>query len=100
VNNIFGVDIDPQAVEVTKLSLLLKVLELETNASLSLFAKERALPELDRNIRCGNSLVGPDFYEQPQSSLFADNDEERYCINAFDWNAEFPKIMKAGGATP
>lgn len=97
VNNIHGVDIDPQAVEVTKLSLLLKVLEQETNASLSLFAKERALPDLDRNIRCGNSLIGPDYYDQPQASLFANDEEERFRINAFDWRAEFPKIMKAGG---
>ncbi len=52
VNNIYGVDIDPQAVEVTKLSLLLKVLEGETKESLAqvLFAKQRALPDLDRGL--------------------------------------------------
>ncbi|RKY11287.1 MAG: restriction endonuclease subunit M, partial [Planctomycetota bacterium] len=58
LNNIFGVDIDSQAVEVTKLSLLLKVLEGE--AQLVLFHKERALPDLGNNIKCGNSLIGPD----------------------------------------
>ena len=66
LNNIYGVDIDPQAVEVTKLSLLLKVLEGENQDTLErqmkLF-KERALPDLGSNIKCGNSLIGPDFYQ-------------------------------------
>jgi len=35
LNNIYGVDIDPQAVEVTKLSLLLKVLEAKTSRALT-----------------------------------------------------------------
>ncbi len=57
-------DIDYQAVEVTKLSLLLKVLEGETKESVQrmLLQKERALPDLANNIRCGNSLIGRDFY--------------------------------------
>src|SRR6266480_3383649 len=86
LNSIYGVDIDPQAVEVTKLSLLLKVLEGETNQSLvsqlRLF-HERALPDLDRNIKCGNSLIGPDFYDIQQLNIF--DEEEQYRINAFDW---------------
>jgi len=98
LNNIYGVDIDTQAVEVTKLSLLLKVLEGESaetlGKSLRLF-HERALPDLGDNIKCGNSLIGPDFYEGKQLSLL--DDEERYRINAFDWEAEFPEIMKTGG---
>src|SRR5206468_3252486 len=64
LNNIFGVDIDPQAVEVTKLSLLLKVLEGESQESLARQLRmfhERALPDLASNIKCGNSLIGPDF---------------------------------------
>jgi type I restriction-modification system DNA methylase subunit/predicted type IV restriction endonuclease len=95
VNNIHGVDIDPQAVEVTKLSLLLKVLEGETDESitrqLSLFAAERALPDLDANIKCGNSLIGPDFYDEPQMSLL--EEEEHYRINVFDWEASFPHVF-------
>ncbi len=94
VNNIYGVDIDPQAVEVTKLSLLLKVLEGE--AQVSLLAKERALPDLDRNIRCGNSMVGPDFYDGPNAALMQDT-EEQLRINAFDWAKAFPATLKAGG---
>lgn len=98
LNSIYGVDIDPQAVEVTKLSLLLKVLEGESaetlGKSLALF-RERALPDLGQNIKCGNSLIGPDFYEGRQLSLI--DEEERYRINVFDWNAEFSEIMGAGG---
>ena len=98
LQNIFGVDIDAQAVETTKLSLLLKVLEGESEQTLATqlrFYHERALPDLGRNIKCGNSLIGPDFYEQSEM-VFLD-EEERYRINVFDWNAEFPDIMKSGG---
>jgi type I restriction-modification system DNA methylase subunit len=69
LEHIYGVDIDPQAVEVTKLSLLLKVLEGESEQTLGkqlgLFA-ERALPDLASSIKCGNSLIGPDFYHGQQ----------------------------------
>ncbi|MDQ6997876.1 MAG: TaqI-like C-terminal specificity domain-containing protein [Mariprofundus sp.] len=98
LNNIYGVDIDAQAVEVTKLSLLLKVLENETEDTLGrqmAMFHERALPDLGHNIKCGNSLIGPDFYDQQEFSLMAE--EERYRINVFDWQTEFPAIFKAGG---
>ncbi len=93
--HIFGVDIDSQAVEVTKLSLLLKVLEGESQDSLErqrrLFHVERALPDLSSNIKCGNSLIGPDFFQGRQLALF--DDEEVRRVNAFDWAAEFPAIL-------
>jgi hypothetical protein len=101
LNNIYGVDIDPQAVEVTKLSLLLKVLEGESGETLSnqlRLLHERALPDLGGNIKCGNSLIGPDFYNGHQLSLF--DDEERHRINAFDWYDKrqgFGAIMSTGG---
>ncbi len=98
LNNIYGVDIDSQAVEVTKLSLLLKVLEGESEETINKQLKiwrERALPDLGHNIKCGNSLIGPEYYERQQASLF--NDEETHRVNAFDWMAEFPEIIKAGG---
>jgi len=98
LNNIYGVDIDSQAVEVTKLSLLLKVLEGENEQTISQQFKmfhERALPDLGNNIKCGNSLIGPDFYEGKQLSLL--DDEEKMRINAFDWKKEFKEIMDAGG---
>lgn len=88
VNNLYGVDIDSQAVEVTKLSLLLKVLEGETQ--LEMF-HERVLPDLGRNIKCGNSLIGTEFY---QSQLIPLDDADRSRINAFDWNEEFPDVFK------
>jgi hypothetical protein len=98
LNHIFGVDIDAQAVEVTKLSLLLKVLEGESQESITkqfeLF-RQRALPDLGSNIKCGNSLIGPDFYEGEQLALL--DDETRLRVNAFDWRTEFPEIMAAGG---
>jgi len=96
LNNIYGVDIDRQAVEVSKLSLLLKVLEGETDETLgqqlSLW-RERALPDLVNNIKCGNSLIGPDYFE---SRLMSDEEELRR-VNPFDWQAEFPEVMSAGG---
>jgi hypothetical protein len=96
LNNIYGVDIDSQAVEVTKLSLLLKVLEGENEQSISQQLKmfhERALPDLGSNIKCGNSLIGPDFFD---GNLLV-NPEERSRVNAFDWKTEFKDIMDAGG---
>ena len=63
LDNIHGVDIDYQAVEVTKLSLLLKVLEGETAETLGglwTVSHERALPDLGRNVQCGNSLISID----------------------------------------
>ena len=97
-SHIYGVDIDPQACEVTKLSLLLKVLEGENDetigANLRLF-HERALPDLSRNIKCGNSLVGADFYDQSHLPLVSD--DLRLRTNVFDWRGEFPNVMKTGG---
>ena len=98
LENIYGVDIDPQAVEVTKLSLLLKVLEGESEQTIQPFLRlfqQRALPDLGANIKCGNSLIGPDFYSQKELPLFSD--EDRLRINVFDWDTEFPEIMKTGG---
>ena len=98
LNNIYGVDIDPQAVEVTKLSLLMKVLEGENEQTIQPFLRlfhQRALPDLGDNIKCGNSLIGPDFYQQ--RSLLAMSDDEKLRVNVFDWDSELPKIMKSGG---
>ena len=49
---------------------------------------ERALPGLGNNIKCGNSLIGPDFYDQRQMTLL--DEDERYRINASDWQGELP----------
>ncbi len=97
LNNIYGVDIDSQAVEVTKLSLLLKVLEGESRQTLSpqlALLPDRVLPDLAANIRCGNSLIGPDFYEGQMALL---DEEEAYRVNVFDWRAAFPHVFAEGG---
>jgi type I restriction-modification system DNA methylase subunit len=70
-NNIFGVDLDKQAVEITQLNLLLKIAE-----------KKKRLPLLGKNIQCGNSLIA----------------DEKYAGNkAFVWEEEFKDIFKEGG---
>ena len=95
LNNIYGVDIDSQAVEVTKLSLLLKVLEDENKDVLEAQQKliqERALPYLGDNIRCGNSLICTDILEQQDLTM-----NELQSINPFDWEDEFSEIFKNGG---
>jgi len=97
-HNLFGVDIDPQAVEITMMSLYLKALEGEKS---QLPPKQSLLPELKYNIICGNSLIGPDIYDQ--GTLFAD--EERDRINAFDWYAdhgvrELAPAFEGGGKPP
>src|SRR5438552_2025067 len=100
LDNIYGADIDAQAVETTKLSLLLKVLEGETRQSLQpvlRMFRERALPDLGDNIKCGNSLIGPDFYQQSELPLLTE--DERYRINVFDWHAEFPHIFRRKSST-
>lgn len=94
LNNIFGVDLDVNAVEVTKLSLLLKCMEGETSASiahqLSMF-HERVLPTLDENIKSGNSLIDKDFAE----GEFDFGQKKR--INTFSWQKTFPEIFNEGG---
>lgn len=94
LNNIYGVDIDINAVEVTKLSLLLKCMEGETSASIAhqlSFFNERILPTLENNIKSGNSLVDTDFYG---SQL--DFGEEKK-VKPFNWAKAFPEIFKQGG---
>ena len=130
LDNIFGVDIDSQAVEVTKLSLLLKVLEGESQETIEnqmRMFRERALPDLGNNIKCGNSLIAPDFFDNLDPSVIASDlsrrsaskseakqsssrlavagtatqlsslDDLRSRINPFDWHTEFPQIFKQGG---
>jgi type I restriction-modification system DNA methylase subunit len=101
-NNIFGVDIDEQAVEVSRFSLLVKLMETENNETTEeLFTPShyeskkgmRLLPDLADNIKCGNSLIGKDFLAD---NLMLDNEEVKK-VNPFDWQEGFPEIMKNGG---
>ena len=70
-NNIFGVDLDKQAVDIAQLNLLLKVAE-----------KKEKLPILQQNIKNGNSLI---------------DDPVLAGDKAFKWNEEFAEIMNNGG---
>lgn len=70
INNIFGVDLNEESVEITKLALFLKVCQ-----------KDKKLPIIENNIKCGNSLIDdPNFTDKP-----------------FNWRKEFPQIFKDGG---
>lgn len=92
LNNIYGVDIDTQAVEVTKLSLLMKCMEGESQATMqTTLTFERVLPTLDNNIKSGNSLIDFDFYE---GQLDFGEDKK---IKPFNWKQAFPEVFKQGG---
>ncbi|MBK7096956.1 MAG: N-6 DNA methylase [Saprospiraceae bacterium] len=96
LNNLYGVDIDVNAVEVTKLSLLLKCMEGETEATIATQLKlfnERILPTLDDNIKSGNSLIDTDFYD---GQLDFEPDAEKK-IKPFNWQKAFPEVFKNGG---
>ncbi|MDD4779787.1 MAG: Eco57I restriction-modification methylase domain-containing protein [Tissierellia bacterium] len=70
-NNLYGVDINAESVEITKLSLWLKTAK-----------KDQTLASLDNNIKCGNSLIC---------------DESIAEELAFNWKNEFSEIMEKGG---
>ena len=70
-NNIFGVDLNKESVEITKLSLWLKTAD-----------KNKTLASLENNIKCGNSLI---------------DDAEIAGELAFDWEKEFPQVFENGG---
>jgi hypothetical protein len=97
LTHIFGVDVDSQAVEVTKLSLLLKVLEGESQELFEQLQlhRERALPDLAANIKCGNSLVGPDIYAEQRLDLL--DEDRRLQINTFLWENEFADAFATAG---
>lgn len=95
VNNIYGVDIDNQAVEVAQLSLYLKLLQDETPASARDYQMEfteTLLPSLAKNIVCGNSLIGTDILI---GELFEPVEERK--LNPMNFEDRFPEIMKRGG---
>ena len=84
-DNLFGVDLNAESVEITKLSLWLKTAR-----------PDRPLDNLDANIRCGNSLVEP---PAPEASpgLHAAFAALPGDSRPLDWNAAFPEVMARGG---
>jgi len=83
LDHIYGVDVDEQAVEVARLSLLLKVLEGISKKEIDkLKKKEYILPSLHENIKCGNSLI---------------DDVTVAGEKAFVWEQEFSTVFAKGG---
>ncbi|MBR5958723.1 MAG: N-6 DNA methylase, partial [Salinivirgaceae bacterium] len=70
-NNLFGVDINEESVEIARLSLWLRTAR-----------PHRKLNSLNQNIKCGNSLI---------------SDPEVAADKAFDWQREFPQVFERGG---
>lgn len=92
-NNIFGVDIDEQAVEVTRFSLSMKALEgvsREIVQSERNLYRQQILPDLSKNIQVGNSLIGTDLSQNVPKA-------DRLASRIFDWAQAFPAVMKRGG---
>lgn len=92
LHNIWGVDIDPLAVEVTKFSLFIKLLENTSANELDAFVREKSeciLPEMDNNIKNGNSLVGPEYAKYDPEVFFRPDGLQE--IRMFDWTVEFGK---------
>ena len=95
LTHIHGVDLDAQAVEVSKLNLLLKCLEGETAVTLGFEQKlfrQRALPDLGHNIQCGNSLIATDIIGTPAWDAMTDPEREK--LNPFDYENAFPDVFK------
>lgn len=78
INCIYGVDIDVHAADVCRFSLLIKLMEDETPASI--FAYIPVLPDLSTSVMCGNSLIGPKDIEGERLEV-----SELRRINPFDW---------------
>lgn len=97
LNNIFGVDIDPNATEVTKFSLLIKLIEDETAATVGASIQrpgQSALPSLDENIKCGNSVVDETFFRMKKASELQTG--ELVQLNVFNWKRAFPFLEGDG----
>ncbi len=98
LNQVYGVDINPYAVEVTKFSLFLKLLENENIGSVTHFLQHhgrRILPSLDQNIKTGNSLIDDAYFTFAPEAI--DNDDLLYKTKPFNWQAEFPFLTASGG---
>lgn len=85
--NLYGVDINAESVEITRLALWLHTA-----------LPDRPLTSLDENIRCGNSLIGHDFYDKMDLTLDLFTEDERERVNTFDWKEAFPEVFERGNA--
>lgn len=76
---IYGIDIDPNAIEAAKFSLLIRLLDNETAPTLAAYTQ--ILPNLDENIQAGNALIDTELLGNMKLT-----DEIRKEIFPFDWN--------------
>ncbi len=82
-DNIFGVDLSPEAVEITQLALWLRSAH-----------RRKSLADLSKNIICGNSLMAPDSLTPPCHSRESRNPEDLHKrLNPLDWQAAFAQIF-------
>ena len=97
-NNIFGVDIDKEATEVAIMSLYLKMLDegFDKGERDLFFIKGHVLPDMTENVKCGNSLIGTDYFDGKLEIDF----EEMKKIKPFDWNKEFPFMTSPPAPLP
>ena len=96
-NCLYGVDINPEAVEVAKMSLSLKLIDNYAPKDFGTVGilGSQILKGIGKNIRCGNSLVGSDIETLYPSIL--ENLHELQATNAFDWQTAFPEVFEKGG---
>ncbi|MBS0225745.1 MAG: Eco57I restriction-modification methylase domain-containing protein [Proteobacteria bacterium] len=98
LTHIRGVDIDANAVEVARFSLLLKLIEDESAAGLQDYVDRtglRALPELEGTLRAGNSLVSQAEWMAARGTALPARLLEK--VNPFAWPNEFPAEHARGG---
>jgi len=93
IDNLHGVDIDEQAVNITKFSLYVKLMEDEDYMSQNVLIGQALLPDLKNNIKCGNSLVGWDILDMEILPDGAGRDDILKKINPFDWEDAFPQVF-------
>jgi hypothetical protein len=102
VSHIFGLDLDKQAVEITKFSLYLKLLEDETRQTLLRqhtipgLEREKYLPPLEKNIQSGNAIIGEDYYVR-HLAFQVDENHIRYEVKPFEWRTRFAAAHASGG---
>jgi hypothetical protein len=96
--SVFGTDIDPESVSAARFVLLLAFLDARRKtggippAPLEIHDVSSGLAA---TIRCGNSLIAPDYFSG--KPVFPFNADERYRVNPFDWAGAFPAVIAAGG---
>lgn len=95
-DSIFGLDVDPEAVAITRFSLLCSAWDtmgwpvtLDSAAQCS----QVVGPHLSRNVRCGNAVVGTDVL----NDVSFEARDERLKLRPVDWDEAFSVPMQAGG---